>query len=121
MALILSTSCQQGMCLSGLHACCLGCDTPLGDHTCSCEKTLLAIFRSKWESLANSLMRHRHRHGQTNRDKFQIFDYPICLDLTIHTPSGDLPAIMCNGGVCYKSRNDPNRLNVTFNSYLPAR
>ena len=51
--------------------------------------------------------------GQSIRSKFQTFDYPIYLDLTIHTPNGDLPAIMYHGGVCYKAR-EPQRLNVTF-------
>lgn len=52
--------------------------------------------------------------GKTNRSKFQTFEYPICLDLTIHTEQGDLPAMMYNSGVCYKEPKDPQRLNVTF-------
>ena len=60
--------------------------------------------------------------GTTDRSKFQTFEYPICLDLTIHAPKGDLQAIMYHGGVCYKAPKDPQRLLVTFkgSTLMPA-
>ncbi|CAB9522262.1 PAP_fibrillin [Seminavis robusta] len=66
--------------------------------------------------------------GKNNRSKFQTFDYPICLDLTIHTANGvDLPAVMMHSGVCYESPAQrskfPHRLNVTFkgSTLVPAK
>jgi len=49
------------------------------------------------------------------------YDYPISLDLTIHAPGGDLPAIMNHSGVMYKhqppqppEQKHAARLQVTF-------
>lgn len=42
------------------------------------------------------------------------FVYPIQIDLTIHTPKGDLPATMCHQALCYVLPEHENRLGVTF-------
>ena len=47
-------------------------------------------------------------------DGHKTFTYPIQIDLTIHTPKGDLPATMCHAALCYVLPEHPNRLGVTF-------
>lgn len=45
----------------------------------------------------------------------KTFDYPVMMDLTIHTTDGhDLPAIVSHDAICYKCPKHPNRLKVTF-------
>lgn len=60
--------------------------------------------------------------GEVNRSKFRTFEYPICLDLTIHAPKGDLPAVMCHSGVFFKSPKVPQRFSVAFkgSTLMPA-
>lgn len=47
-------------------------------------------------------------------DGQKTFVYPISIDLTIHTPKGDLPATMCHSALCYVLPEHANRLGVTF-------
>lgn len=44
----------------------------------------------------------------------KTFTYPIQIDLTIHTPKGDLPATMCHSAIAYVMPEHPDRLGVTF-------
>ena len=44
----------------------------------------------------------------------KTFSYPIQIDLTIHTPQGDLPATMCHSAIAYVIPEHPDRLGVTF-------
>jgi len=47
-------------------------------------------------------------------DGQKTFSYPIQIDLTIHTPKGDLTASMCHEALCYVLPDHTNRLGVTF-------
>jgi PAP_fibrillin len=47
-------------------------------------------------------------------DGQKTFTYPISIDLTIHTPKGDFPAVMCHSALCYVLPEHENRLGVTF-------
>ena len=42
------------------------------------------------------------------------YDYPIIMDLTIHTPEGDLQAEIRHEAVCYEMPDNKKRLGVTF-------
>jgi hypothetical protein len=50
------------------------------------------------------------------------FSYHLVLDITIHTPDGDLPATMINEAHCYEHPDVNNRLMVTFTggTLMPA-
>jgi hypothetical protein len=50
------------------------------------------------------------------------FSYSFILDITIHTPEGDLPAVLVNEGYCYENKEIDNRLMVTFTggTLMPA-
>lgn len=45
------------------------------------------------------------------------------MDLTIHAPEGDLPAVVTHDAVCYECPKQRHRLKVTFkgSTLLPAR
>lgn len=47
-------------------------------------------------------------------DGNKTFAYPIQIDLTIHTPKGDLHATMCHAALCYIIPEHQDRLGVTF-------
>lgn len=51
---------------------------------------------------------------ETLRNGKHSFTYDSICDITIHTPDGDLPAILIMEGHCCESSNVNNRLNVTF-------
>lgn len=44
----------------------------------------------------------------------KTFTYPIQIDLTIHTPKGDLAATMCHKALAYVIPEHPDRLGVSF-------
>ena len=44
----------------------------------------------------------------------RCFHYPIIIDLTIHTPYGDLLAELRHEALCYETPNNDTRLGVTF-------
>mmetsp|Transcript_25723 Transcript_25723/g.39478 ORF Transcript_25723/g.39478 Transcript_25723/m.39478 type:complete len:302 (-) Transcript_25723:169-1074(-) len=52
----------------------------------------------------------------------RTFTYPLILDITIHTPDGDLPATLVNEAVCYENTEVNNRLMVSFTggTLMPA-
>lgn len=55
---------------------------------------------------------------------FKTYEYPVMMDLTIHTPTGqDLPAIVSHFAVCYECPKQPKRLKVTFkgSTLTPSR
>jgi PAP_fibrillin len=84
---------------------------------------LVCTVRSTRQSIHSRASVKDPTTGQTNPHKFQTFDYPISLDLTIHAPKGDLPAILYHSGVCYQSPKDPQRMDVVFkgSTLLPAQ
>jgi hypothetical protein len=43
-----------------------------------------------------------------------VFSYHLIVDLTIHTPDGDLEATLINRGFCRESEDRDNRMKVTF-------
>jgi hypothetical protein len=61
-------------------------------------------------------------HVSTNEDikarhpGITVYTYPLILDITIHTPDGDLDACLQNEAYCFENGNDetPNRLSVLF-------
>ena len=52
----------------------------------------------------------------------KLINYPLILDITIHTPNGDLPAELQNEAFCYEHDTIPNRLMVSFRgaTLMPA-
>ena len=44
----------------------------------------------------------------------ELISYPLILDITIHTPEGDLPAVLQNDAFCFQNENLPSRLMVSF-------
>ncbi|CAB9525759.1 PAP_fibrillin [Seminavis robusta] len=63
-------------------------------------------------SVRNSILECEEEDLQVDGQK--TFVYPIQIDLTIHTPKGDLPATMCHSALCYVLPDHENRLGVTF-------
>jgi hypothetical protein len=54
-------------------------------------------------------------HLTSKTGKFKTYEYPIMMDLTIHTPSGhDLTAIVSHDAICYECPHQPHRMKVTF-------
>jgi hypothetical protein len=53
------------------------------------------------------------KQGTTDEGKMKL-SYPLVVDLTIHTPDGDLPAILINEANCYENSDVNNRLMVSF-------
>lgn len=68
-----------------------------------------------------SVRNHVSVNGTTDEGKTK-FSYPLVLDITIHTPDGDLPAIVINEAHCYENQDVNNRLMVSFTggTLLPA-
>lgn len=58
----------------------------------------------------------------TKKDGLDTFSYSFILDITIHAPEGDLPAMLVNEGYCYENMEVDNRLMVTFTggSLMPS-
>jgi hypothetical protein len=52
----------------------------------------------------------------------KTFSYPLVLDITIHTPDGDLPATLVNEAYCYENPDVNNRIMVSFSggTLMPA-
>jgi hypothetical protein len=44
----------------------------------------------------------------------KVWSYPLILDITIHSPLGDLPAILQNEATCYEHAEQKGRLMVSF-------
>lgn len=63
-------------------------------------------------SVRNSIILCEDEEFQVDGQK--TFTYPIQIDLTIHTPKGDLSATMCHAALCYELPEHENRLGVTF-------
>jgi hypothetical protein len=61
------------------------------------------------------------KQGTTDDGKMKL-SYPLVVDLTIHTPDGDLPAILINEGHCYENPDVNKRLMVSFTggTLMPA-
>lgn len=61
------------------------------------------------------------KQGTTEDGKTKL-SYPLVVDLTIHTPGGDLPAILINEAHCYENSDVNNRLMVSFTggTLMPA-
>ena len=47
-------------------------------------------------------------------DGTPIFTYYISMDITIHTPDGDLPATLITRAFCQENKGKDNRMSVTF-------
>jgi hypothetical protein len=61
---------------------------------------------------------------ESKTGKFKTYEYPIMMDLTIHTPCGqDLPAIVSHDAICYECPQQPHRMKVTFkgSTLVPSR
>lgn len=60
---------------------------------------------------------------ETKTGVFRVLEYPVMMDLTIHAPQGDLPAVVSHDAVCYECPKQPHRLKVTFkgSSLMPSR
>lgn len=54
---------------------------------------------------------------------FKTYEYPVMMDLTIHTEDGDLPAVVSHDAVCYECPKTPKRLKVSFkgSTLMPSR
>jgi hypothetical protein len=63
-----------------------------------------------------------HPRAELTKDGRKTFSYHFVLDITIHTPDGDLPATMINEAHCYENPDVNNRLMVTFTgcTLMPA-
>jgi hypothetical protein len=55
-------------------------------------------------------------------DDKKVWSYPLILDITIHSPLGDLPAILQNEATCYEHAEQKGRLMVSFSggTLMPA-
>lgn len=53
-------------------------------------------------------------HRKNNDDDTDVFIYNFIVDLTIHTPDGDLEATLINRAFCRENENRENRMSVTF-------
>jgi hypothetical protein len=61
---------------------------------------------------------------ETKTGAFQSFEYPVMIDLTIHTPTGkDLPAIVSHDAICYKCPKRHDRVKVVFkgSTLMPSK
>lgn len=61
---------------------------------------------------------------ETKTGVFKTYEYPVMMDLTIHTADGqDLPAIVSHDAICYECPKTPQRLKVTFkgSTLMPSR
>ncbi|CAB9526932.1 PAP_fibrillin [Seminavis robusta] len=60
----------------------------------------------------------------TKTGKFKMYEYPVMMDLTVHTPNGeDLPAVVSHDAICYECPKQPHRMKVTFkgSTLMPSR
>jgi len=58
---------------------------------------------------------HSQPTGSESKDSdAAVFSYHFIVDLTIHTPDGDLEATLMNRGFCRESKDRNNRMLVTF-------
>mmetsp|Transcript_28135 Transcript_28135/g.59212 ORF Transcript_28135/g.59212 Transcript_28135/m.59212 type:complete len:329 (+) Transcript_28135:96-1082(+) len=62
------------------------------------------------KSIRNPIHPHYEEYDQTTA----TFSYHIIVELTIHTPDGDLDATLINRGFCRENEDKKNRLMVTF-------
>lgn len=65
----------------------------------------------------NSIHNHlqpKRKEREENEEDVTVFSYDFIVDLTIHTPDGDLGATLINKAFCRETENRNNRMSVTF-------
>jgi len=83
-------------------------------------RNLVCTVRSVRNSVIDKS--NEENYGSYQVDGQRTFVYPILIDLTIHTPKGDLPATISHHALAYVLPDQPNRMGVTFRggSLTPA-
>ena len=56
----------------------------------------------------------QHKENEKKEKETTLFSYHFMIDLTIHTPDGNLEATLINKGFCLENENRNNRMSVTF-------